>query len=215
MLGIRLSARFAGAQIRLVDPVGPAGGCGGPRRDVLGRPMTPPIRSRPEATTAASGGAQSHSDPVPARSRCLHYLPDAGVVAPNANTALIGHDAWADGRLGDYAGSDVMLNDCLLIEELAGHDAQARLARLKALGDEAAVHVRRCLPAALQRYRRIIVATHVPRFVRPAGTMVDDDKYLAALASIIDPCPELDPSAGFQSSLELGSALDGAAAALT
>jgi predicted phosphohydrolase len=98
------------------------------------------------------------------RSRWLHYLPDADVVTLAANTALVGHDGWADGRLGDYAGSDVMLNDYLMIEELAGLDAQARLARMNALGDEAAAHFRHCLPAALQRHRRIIVATHVPPF---------------------------------------------------
>ena len=33
-------------------------------------------------------------------------------------TALVGHDGWADGRLGDLDGSDVILSDFLLIDEL-------------------------------------------------------------------------------------------------
>jgi 3',5'-cyclic-AMP phosphodiesterase len=34
------------------------------------------------------------------------------------NTALVGHDGWGDGRLGDLNWSGVILNDFLLIEEL-------------------------------------------------------------------------------------------------
>ena len=37
---------------------------------------------------------------------------------------LSGHDCWADGRLGDYANSAVMLHDYFLIKELAGLDSQ-------------------------------------------------------------------------------------------
>ena len=32
---------------------------------------------------------------------------------------LVGHDGWADARLGDYERSQVQLNDFVLIEELA------------------------------------------------------------------------------------------------
>jgi predicted phosphodiesterase len=34
-------------------------------------------------------------------SRWLHWLPASGVVALTPNTALVGHDSWADGHLGD------------------------------------------------------------------------------------------------------------------
>jgi hypothetical protein len=40
----------------------------------------------------------------------LHWLPNSGVVPLTADTALIGHDSWADGRFGDFFGSDVGLN---------------------------------------------------------------------------------------------------------
>jgi 3',5'-cyclic-AMP phosphodiesterase len=99
-----------------------------------------------------------------ARRPRLHWLPGSGVVELTPETGLVGHDGWADGRLGDYAGSEVMLNDYWLIEELAGLDRAGRLEQLHALGDEAADHFRRILPAALGRFRRLVVLTHVPPF---------------------------------------------------
>jgi 3',5'-cyclic-AMP phosphodiesterase len=79
--------------------------------------------------------------------------------------ALVGHDGWSDGRAGDYAVSDVFLNDYYLIDELAEPlEKEERLRRLNVLGDEAAEHIRRVLPAALDRYDRVIVLTHVPPF---------------------------------------------------
>ena len=47
----------------------------------------------------------------------LVWLNTAGVVPIGEDTSLVGHDSWADGRLGDYWGSGVVLNDFLLIEE--------------------------------------------------------------------------------------------------
>jgi Icc protein len=97
-------------------------------------------------------------------SRWLHYLPAEGVVRLDGETALVGHDGWADGRLGDYAGSTVVLNDYLMIADFAGLGAERRLQRLQRLGDEGAAHFRRVLPQALARHRQVIVATHVPPF---------------------------------------------------
>jgi 3',5'-cyclic-AMP phosphodiesterase len=94
----------------------------------------------------------------------LHWLSQETVIELTLQTGLIGHDGWADGRLGDYAGSDVLLNDYFLIEELAGLEPEARLEQLHALGDQAADHFRSVLPGALERYRRVIVLTHVPPF---------------------------------------------------
>ena len=114
-----------------------------------------------------------------ARSPRLIYLTQAEVVALTGETGLIGHDGWADGRLGDYDRSEVLLNDYRLIEELAGLDKEARLGRLHALGDEAAAHLRALLPEALgRRFRRLIVLTHVPPFREACwhrGRISDDD----------------------------------------
>lgn len=110
-------------------------------------------------------------------SKWLRYLPVEGVVPLGGGTALVGHDGWADGRLGDYAGSQLVLNDFLVIEDLVGRNAADRLARLHALGDEAAAYLRDVLPRALGRYRQVVVATHVPPFAEACwheGHLGDD-----------------------------------------
>ena len=96
----------------------------------------------------------------------LRWMPDAGVIPLTDATCLIGHDGWGDGRLGDYHGSDVLLNDFGLIGEFGGfHEAKAdRLAKLHALGDEAAAHFRAVLPDALAQFEHVLVLTHVPPF---------------------------------------------------
>jgi len=110
----------------------------------------------------------------------LVWLARAGIVELTPNTALIGHDSWADGRLGDYWGSDVFLNDYVLIGEFMGLDARERLDRLHALGDEAAAHFRSLLPEALGRFRNLIVLTHVPPFREACWHegRISDDNWL-------------------------------------
>ena len=94
----------------------------------------------------------------------LVWLNEAGVVRLSDTTALVGHDGWADGRLGDYAASRIRLNDYRLIADLAGLEKMQRLAVLHRLGDEAAAHLQTVLPTALERHRQAIVLTHVPPF---------------------------------------------------
>jgi Icc-related predicted phosphoesterase len=112
------------------------------------------------------------------RSEWLRYLPCCGIVELTENTCLIGHDAWGDGRIGDYAGSQVMLNDYLLIEELTGLDRATRQRKLNALGDEAADYLRSLLPDALARYRHVLTLLHVPPFREACwheGRISDED----------------------------------------
>jgi Icc protein len=80
-------------------------------------------------------------------------------------TCLVGHDGWGDGRYGNYAQSDVALNDFRLIRELRGLSRPARLAKMMSLGDEAAEHFRRVLPEALAASEHVVVLTHVSPFV--------------------------------------------------
>jgi Icc protein len=94
----------------------------------------------------------------------LVWLSEAGVIELAPQVGLVGHDGWADARLGDYMRSLIMMNDYRLIEELAGVEKRERWPLLKALGDEAANYVRRTLPGALDRYPRVILLTHVPPF---------------------------------------------------
>ena len=100
----------------------------------------------------------------------LTWLDESGVVSLTPETALVGHGAWADGRYGDFAGSAVMLNDYLLIEELRtpglffGHGKRGLLKKLHRLGDAAAEAVRQVLPAAFETRRHVLFLTHVPPF---------------------------------------------------
>jgi Icc protein len=110
----------------------------------------------------------------------LHWMPDAGVVPFTDEACLVGHDGWGDGRLGNYRSSDVLLNDFELIGEFGGFDEDPddRLAKLHALGDEAAAHFRAVLPDALSRFRHVVAVTHVPPFRESCwheGTISDDN----------------------------------------
>ncbi len=102
--------------------------------------------------------------------QAMVYLSQAGVVELTPSTALVGHDGWADGRLGDFDGSEVILNDFLLIYELRcwrdSHtlDKPALRRMLETLGDEAAEYLKSVLVPAAEQYLRVIVATHVPPF---------------------------------------------------
>lgn len=98
------------------------------------------------------------------RTANLHWLGGMETAELTPRTGLAGCDGWADARLGDYQQSPVMLNDYLLIEELAHHTREARWPLLKQLGDESAEHIRRALAAAAAKYRRVLLLTHVPPF---------------------------------------------------
>jgi 3',5'-cyclic-AMP phosphodiesterase len=92
----------------------------------------------------------------------LHYLTAEGVHEIAPSVGLVGHDGWADARVGDYDRSTVMLNDYQLIEELARITKAERRVLLGHLGDQAAAHIREVLPAALRQYHHVILLTHPP-----------------------------------------------------
>lgn len=119
-----------------------------------------------------------------AASRWLRWLPASGVVPLTAATALIGHDSWADGRLGDFFRSEVLLNDYVLISELRDQGKKARYAQLNALGDEAAEFLEGRACQALAGWRDVIVLTHVPPFRESCWHegRVSDDEYLPHFA---------------------------------
>lgn len=94
----------------------------------------------------------------------LTWMSDVGFVPLTAETALVGHDGWADGRCGDYGSSTVQVNDYKLIRELTDLTAGERLLVLNRLGDAAAAHFRRVLPRAFATHRRVVALTHVPPF---------------------------------------------------
>lgn len=122
-----------------------------------------------------------HSGIAETRTRCrelcedsprLHYL--TGLTRPiplSSETALVGHDGWADAREGNFVESPVRLNDYALISDLSVHGmapGYPREARellqhsLQALGDEAAEQLRTPLLAATESHPRVVIVTHVP-----------------------------------------------------
>jgi len=106
------------------------------------------------------------------------WLGAAGVVELSPRAALVGHDGWGDARLGNAAGTPVLLNDFFVIAELAGADRAGLTARLRRLGDEAAAHMERVLPEALESYEHVLVVTHVPPFRESCwhrGSYSEDD----------------------------------------
>jgi predicted MPP superfamily phosphohydrolase len=95
-------------------------------------------------------------------SRHLFWLGATDVVPLTDRTALVGHDGWGDARFGDHARSTLRMNDFRLIEELAGLTHAELGEKLRALGDEAADHLQRVLPSALEHHRDVLCLTHVP-----------------------------------------------------
>ena len=102
------------------------------------------------------------------RSSWLRWLPAVGVVSVAPDVAVIGHDGWGDGRMGDYARSEVLMNDFVLIREFQHEDKPGRLLRMRALGAEAAAYLDRVLAQALATHGRVILLTHVPPFEKTA-----------------------------------------------
>jgi predicted MPP superfamily phosphohydrolase len=120
----------------------------------------------------------------------LVWLTDSAVVEISKGTALMGHDSWVDGRLGDYSNSNLLLNDYILIEEfnpwmkknmqdqelinggmpaymerLDGSEARKnRLETMQSLAQEAVVYLHKYLPQALDRYENVYFLTHAPPF---------------------------------------------------
>jgi len=95
----------------------------------------------------------------------IQWLPPAGVVPLNEQTALIGVDGWADGRSGDPLATPLVLNDDRLIGEIAALSGRAaKLAVKRALADADATRLAVLLERAAAIATAIVVATHVPPF---------------------------------------------------
>jgi Icc-related predicted phosphoesterase len=120
-----------------------------------------------------------------ASSRWLRWLSACGPVGLTARSALMGHDSWADGRLGDFFQSEVLLNDYRLIAELRGLDKPKLFAKLNELGDCAADYLERCAAEALALRRNVVVLTHVPPFREACWHegRISDDHWLPHFAS--------------------------------
>ena len=113
-------------------------------------------------------------------SRWLRWLPLEGCVRLAPNTGLVGHGAWADGRLGNGVNSQVLLNDFAYIQEFSGLSHNKRFAKLNDLGDQAAKYFRKILPEVVEHYRNLLLLTHVPPFEDACWHegQISDDEFL-------------------------------------
>ncbi len=98
------------------------------------------------------------------QSRLLTWMPSVDFIEITPEIGLVGHDGWADGGYGNFLNSPVLLQDYLLIRDLHNTSGESLLKKLQLLGQDAAAHVRRVLPKALERFQHVILLTHVPPF---------------------------------------------------
>jgi len=134
-----------------------------------------------DAYRGTVAGAKQVAREATARHPKLVFLDD-GVVWPlSADTAVVGHSSWYDGRLGDRGSRNrVSLTDFSVVGDLApiAWSRPLLFDRLGELGDEAAAAFATVLPRALADHRRVIAVTHVPPFAevsRWAGRPSDPD----------------------------------------
>lgn len=121
---------------------------------------------------------RSATEKLCASQQNLTYLSRDNVIELTKSTAVIGHDGWGDGRLGNVERTPVRLNDFRLIEELAGLEYRTLIDKLRELGDEAATAIQGRLSKSLDSYEHVIFLTHVPPFKESCwyeGKVGDDD----------------------------------------
>ncbi|MHB1947356.1 MAG: metallophosphoesterase family protein [Gammaproteobacteria bacterium] len=98
----------------------------------------------------------------------LFWLSVSGMQKLDNNTFLIGQDGWADGRLGNYQNSRVVLNDSRMIADLFQEKILGKyqlLEKMQQLADTDAIKLQNDLKQAVsQTPKKIIVLTHVPPF---------------------------------------------------
>jgi Icc-related predicted phosphoesterase len=96
----------------------------------------------------------------------LFWLPASGIKKLNIDTYLIGQDGWADGRLGDFQNSSVVINDSRMIADLFQEKILGRqqlLHKMQKLADADATKLQKDLERVIhQNPKKIIVLTHVP-----------------------------------------------------
>jgi predicted MPP superfamily phosphohydrolase len=138
----------------------------------------------------------------------LFWLPASGPqVLPN-DTILLGQDGWADGRLGDYAFSNIELNDSHLIIDLFQAKILGKfqlLDKMQQLADIDAAALQNDLEDAIQQQpKKIIVLTHVPPFKEACmhnGRMSDIDwlPYFSSKATgdVLFSCAKANPAIDF------------------
>ena len=115
----------------------------------------------------------------------LSWLSDGTIEILSDDAVLIGHDGWYDARAG-LVGRIVM-NDFNYVHELRTPSRTGGLHdEIRKIADEAAKYFDFVLPQALDRRRKVILATHVPPFPQAAwhDGHQSDREYLPYFCSV-------------------------------
>lgn len=134
----------------------------------------------------------------------LAWLTDTGPPVLDERVAIVGEDSWGDGRFGDAEGTEVLVNDFFLIEELIDMARRPLLRVLNGLGDAAAARLAPKLQEAARLRRQVVVVTHVPPFREAAwyNGQPSSDEYLPwfacrAVGEVILSCAREHPDTRF------------------
>lgn len=95
----------------------------------------------------------------------LHHLQDSGIVELNRTTALVGHHGWPDARAGWGRDTIIKSPDHSNIEDFQKLSDPQCFTKMESLGRQSTDHIRKSVLHALNKYKHIVVATHVPPFV--------------------------------------------------
>jgi predicted phosphohydrolase len=96
------------------------------------------------------------------RNRNLIQLGQGEIIELSSNTALVGHRGWYDGRAGYGLKTRVTSPDHKWINDFRHLTKRKFFDRMRELGEDSADYFRQVLPEALDRYRKVLVGTHVP-----------------------------------------------------
>lgn len=114
--------------------------------------------------------------------KLINWLPASGMIVLKQDAILLGQDGWADGRLGDYQNSRVVLNDSRMIADLFQEKILGKfqlLEKMQQLADVDANKLHADLKLAIDANpKKIIVLTHVPPFKEACmhqGKISEDD----------------------------------------
>lgn len=119
----------------------------------------------------------------------LFWLPALTMQELGNHTFLIGQDGWADGRLGDYQNSKVILNDSRMIADLFQEKILGKfqlLEKMRQLADIDAQKLQYSLEQVINKKpKKIIVLTHVPPFKQACmhKDEISDDNWLPYFSS--------------------------------
>jgi len=118
----------------------------------------------------------------------LKYLPLQSYHMLNSSTAIVGHDCWYDGILGNPQGSKFHLTDWSAISDYRNDYMNPRkseeekrnliIGTSRDLATEGVIHIQKGIKDAFRYARRVIVVSHVPPYAEShiyEGKIGNDD----------------------------------------